>query len=199
MHFVGMLELTPLCFSIMLFFSPMLSAMEPDEESLQDPKFVAKYGCLIEHFQIKKYFEEKKWDQAMVVIESLEKKGYSDRFLTTAKAKIFFKSIRYRKVLGLFEKSLKEDYKCRLTVPKFKFASYPSLTRDAIIWHYVSQVHELMEDKNLATLAQVKSEELMVKSLGYSQKEQVEEKERIKLIIIRIFSIYSLFQDPLLP
>jgi hypothetical protein len=182
-----------------LLFSPTTLAMEPDEESLRDPKFVAEYDCSTEHFLIRKYFENEQWNQAIQVIDELEKKGYSDRFLTASKAKVYTMKGEYNKALVGFQKALGEDYKCKLTIPKFKFSSRPDFAREAILWHYISQVYGLMRDTNKAASTQAKSEELLLKSLGLTPEEEVRSKENTKITLIKIFSVYNLFQKPLIP
>lgn len=186
-------------FFLNMSFLSTLSAMEPDEESLQDPKFVAEYDCLTEHFLIKKYFEKEAWMQAMKAIENLETKGYADQFLTIAKAKVFTKLGVYEKALDNFQKALSESYKCRLTGFKIKFAQYPDLAKQAILWHYISQVYELMGNQNQATSAKAKAEELLTKSLGLSSEEEIRNKKNTKAMIIRVFSVFTLFQKPLIP
>lgn len=182
-----------------LSFPPTLSAMEPDEESLRDPKFVAEYGCSTEHFLIKEHFEKEEWHQAMKLISNLERKGYSDRFLTTSKAKIFTKMGKFNKALESFKQALGESYKCKLTIPKLNFASRPDLAREAVLWHYISQTYELMKNPDEVASTQAKAEELLTKSLGLSPEEELNNKENIKVTMIKVFSVFTLFQKPLIP
>ncbi len=182
-----------------LSFPPTLSAMDADQESLRDRKFVAEYGCSTKHFLIKKHFEKEEWHQALRLIESLEKKGYSDRFLTTAKAKIFTKTGEFKNALEIFKQALGERYKCKLTAYKFNFAPHPDLAREAVIWHYISQVYVLIGNSDVAISSQVKAEELLTKSLGLSPEEELRNKDKINSMILSVFSEFSLFQKPLIP
>jgi tetratricopeptide (TPR) repeat protein len=181
-----------------LYYLSKLLAMEPDDEMLRNSKFVAEYDCLTEHFLIKKHFEKEEWSQAMNIIKYLESKGYADQFLTVAKAKVFVKLGSYAEALENFQKALGETYKCRLTGFKIKFASYPELAEKAIIWHYISQVNELMEKQNEAALAQAEAEDLLKKSLDLPPEEK-SNNENTKSKIIKVFSVFSLHQKPLIP
>jgi len=172
----------------------LVSAMEPDEKALQDPAFTAEYGCLPEHFLIKKYFEKEEWVQALTIIEYLEGKGYADAFLTVAKGKALTRMGEYGEALNSFRQALDEGYKCGLTAPR-NFAPHPELFRQAILWHYISQVHEAMGNQNRAVAARTKAEDLLKRSYN----PPYEDEEEIKDIMTRAFSLFSLFQNPLRP
>ena len=175
-----------------------LAAMEPDEEALKDPVFVSEYGCLTEHFLLKKEFEKEEWDKAMIIIEDLEKKGYKDKFVSVAKAKIFFKIGEYEKALDNLQQALTEIYKCRLTIPNMNFLQHHDLARQAIIWHYIYQVNEVMGKTDEASSAHAKAEDLLRKSISLSYGGDIAEKDTME-IIKKIFFVFSLFQTPLRP
>jgi tetratricopeptide (TPR) repeat protein len=168
-------------------FSQKALAMEPDEESLRDPKFVAEHGCLTDHFLLKGLFEKEQWNKANKLIRKLEGKGYSDRFLTGAKAKIFTKQGNYKKALEGFYKALDQKYICHLTAPKYKFAQKPDLFDDAVLWYFIYQLYDLIGKKNKASLAHDKSEELIIKSMCYEPTECVRGTERNKILVAKVF------------
>lgn len=185
-------------FFLGLPYSEVSAFMVPDEELLQDPKFVAEYGCSIEHFLIKKHFEKNEWNQAMTIIEHLEKAGYADRFLTVTKSKILMKQGKLNRSLEKLYQALNEDYKCALTAPTplLKFAENNfNLADDAVIWHYISQLYQLMGNSKQAYITQAKSEHLLKQSLPI---EHLNEKT-INEIIKKTFIMFSLFQNPVTP
>ena len=169
----------------------ILAMMESDEEYLQKPEFVAQYNCSVDYFLIKKFFEKKEWNQALNTIETLERQGYSDRFLTVAKAKLLMKQGKLEKSLENFQKALNESYQCGLTIPKITFVKDISLARDAIIWHYIAQIYELMGNLEQAIIIQDKAEKLLEETV-----EKGIEKDEFKK---RFFILFSLFREPLTP
>lgn len=191
---VSVMKITSLLIS-MIFFSNLIfmdgasATMEPDEEALQDPKFVAEYGCLPEHFLIKKFFAKEEWSQAMMEIEYLEHKGYGDQFLSVAKAKVFTKMGKYEEALKSFRQALDEGPKCGLTA--FNRFLHSDLAGKGIIWHYLSQVYELMGKQNEAVIAQTKSEKLVLESLDMPPTDE--------MFLTRVYYEFSLFHKPLEP
>lgn len=188
----------------LFFIIRTASAMMPNEEALRDPKFVARYGCLTDHFLIKGYFEKEAWQEALTVVESLEKKGYSDRSLTVAKGKIFYKMGYYEKALENFQLALQEDYKCSFTQPEnLKLLPSPEFADQGRIWGYISQVYKSMGNADKASSAYNTAVNFFRESRGVPIdipiEEKIQDEAAFKSFIEKSFIIIDLNSKPLHP
>lgn len=167
--------------------------MEPDEETLQDPAFVAKYGCTTEHFLVRKYYRDKNYTAAVKTLENLERKGYSDQSLTVAKGKIAFHQRNYQKALQNFYKAFQQGYKCYLISPKI---AYTLDIEQAILWTHISQTYQFMGQYKQATFARNKVKSLLGKSFLVSSANKFDFEKNREMTTKKFFSVYSLFRTP---
>ena len=161
-------KIKPLCFLLAIAVNSPLYGMEPNEELLRNPQFLAQHNCLPGYFEVPKLLNAEKWNETINLVEILKKGGRIDRYLTEAKAQALVRLGKFDDALIDLKSALTQEYVCGLTEPRFPFAEDQAAVRNAITWYNLHKIYKQMALNRQSEEAYKKADTLMRQALKYS-------------------------------